>query len=108
MFFQRYMQQFPAAGEIVIFDRSWYNRVGVEKVPPKKGRQRQLFENPGGGMQDAEAMTRGRWRTASVTEQSLSLTYQRGARRLFFIEGRSTPREMAAANGAGHCSTERL
>ena len=37
MFFQRYMQQFPAAGEIVIFDRSWYNRVGVEKVPSQKG-----------------------------------------------------------------------
>ena len=32
MFFQRYMQQFPAAGEIVIFDRSWYNRAGVEHV----------------------------------------------------------------------------
>jgi polyphosphate kinase 2 len=32
MYFQRYMQHFPAAGEIVIFDRSWYNRAGVEKV----------------------------------------------------------------------------
>ena len=32
MFMQRYMQQFPAAGEIVIFDRSWYNRAGVEYV----------------------------------------------------------------------------
>lgn len=32
MYFQRYMQQFPAAGEIVIFDRSWYNRAGVEHV----------------------------------------------------------------------------
>jgi polyphosphate kinase 2 len=32
MFFQRYMQQFPAAGEIIIFDRSWYNRAGVEYV----------------------------------------------------------------------------
>src|SRR3954447_24277821 len=31
-FFQRYMQHFPAAGEIVIFDRSWYNRAGVEYV----------------------------------------------------------------------------
>jgi polyphosphate kinase 2 len=29
---QRYMQHFPAAGEIVIFDRSWYNRAGVEAV----------------------------------------------------------------------------
>ena len=32
MFMQRYMRQFPAAGEIVIFDRSWYNRAGVEHV----------------------------------------------------------------------------
>ena len=32
MYIQRYMQHFPAAGEIAIFDRSWYNRAGVEKV----------------------------------------------------------------------------
>jgi polyphosphate kinase 2 len=32
MFMQRYITQFPAAGEIVIFDRSWYNRAGVEYV----------------------------------------------------------------------------
>ena len=32
MFLQRYITQFPAAGEIVIFDRSWYNRAGVEYV----------------------------------------------------------------------------
>ena len=29
---QRYLQHFPAAGEVVIFDRSWYNRAGVEQV----------------------------------------------------------------------------
>jgi polyphosphate kinase 2 len=32
MFLQRYMLHFPAGGEIVIFDRSWYNRAGVEYV----------------------------------------------------------------------------
>jgi polyphosphate kinase 2 len=32
MYVQRYLQHFPAAGEIVIFDRSWYNRLGVEHV----------------------------------------------------------------------------
>jgi polyphosphate kinase 2 len=32
LFFQRYISQFPAGGEIVIFDRSWYNRAGVEYV----------------------------------------------------------------------------
>lgn len=31
-YFQRYVQHLPAAGEIVLFDRSWYNRGGVEKV----------------------------------------------------------------------------
>ncbi|MGE3310267.1 MAG: polyphosphate kinase 2, partial [Limisphaerales bacterium] len=32
MYFQRYMQHFPSAGEVVVFDRSWYNRAGVERV----------------------------------------------------------------------------
>jgi polyphosphate kinase 2 len=32
MYIQRYIQHFPAAGEVVIFDRSWYNRAGVEPV----------------------------------------------------------------------------
>ena len=32
MYLQRYMAHFPAAGEVVIFDRSWYNRAGVERV----------------------------------------------------------------------------
>ena len=32
MFFQRYSTHFPAGGEVVIFDRSWYNRAGVEYV----------------------------------------------------------------------------
>ncbi|MGA0403662.1 MAG: polyphosphate kinase 2 [bacterium] len=31
-YFQRYVRELPAAGEIVIFDRSWYNRAGVERV----------------------------------------------------------------------------
>ena len=32
MYIQRYMAHFPSAGEVVIFDRSWYNRAGVERV----------------------------------------------------------------------------
>jgi polyphosphate kinase 2 len=32
MYMQRYVEYFPAAGEIMIFDRSWYNRAGVERV----------------------------------------------------------------------------
>ena len=41
-YFQRYVEQLPAAGEIVLFDRSWYNRAGVERVmgfaTPEAGR----------------------------------------------------------------------
>ncbi len=51
-YFQRYVQHLPAAGEIVLFDRSWYNRAGVERVmgycSPKQHaefiRQAPLFE----------------------------------------------------------------
>jgi polyphosphate kinase 2 (PPK2 family) len=32
LFMQRYISRFPSAGEIVVFDRSWYNRAGVEYV----------------------------------------------------------------------------
>src|SRR5687768_6273693 len=32
VYLQRYMAQFPAAGEVTLFDRSWYNRAGVERV----------------------------------------------------------------------------
>ena len=32
MYVQRYLSHFPAGGEVVIFDRSWYNRAGVERV----------------------------------------------------------------------------
>ena len=32
MYVQRYLPHFPAAGEVIIFDRSWYNRAGVERV----------------------------------------------------------------------------
>ena len=32
LYLQRYIAHFPAAGEVVLFDRSWYNRAGVERV----------------------------------------------------------------------------
>ena len=46
MYIQRYMQHFPAAGEIVVFDRSWYNRAGVEHVMGfcSKDQYRQFLE----------------------------------------------------------------
>src|SRR5437868_2161278 len=37
--FQRYVSHLPAAGEIVLFDRSWHNRAGVEKVMVLRGRR---------------------------------------------------------------------
>src|SRR3954454_16227260 len=47
MYVQRYMQHFPAAGEIVMFDRSWYNRAGVEYVMGfcSKDQYRSFVEN---------------------------------------------------------------
>jgi polyphosphate kinase 2 (PPK2 family) len=47
VFLQRYMQHLPSGGEIVIFDRSWYNRAGVEYVmgfcSPKEHEQERRF-----------------------------------------------------------------
>src|SRR6202012_3096735 len=47
MFFQRYMERFPAGGEIVMFDRSGYNRAGVEYVMGfcSKEQHREFLEN---------------------------------------------------------------
>jgi polyphosphate kinase 2 len=48
-YFQRYVEQLPAAGEIVLFDRSWYNRAGVEWVMgfcTKQEHQRFLHQAP--------------------------------------------------------------
>ena len=46
MYIQRYMEHFPAAGEIVIWDRSWYNRAGVEHVMgfSTKGQYKKFLE----------------------------------------------------------------
>src|SRR5215813_4578590 len=46
MYIQRYIEHFPAAGEIAIFDRSWYNRAGVENVMGfcTKGQYRRFLE----------------------------------------------------------------
>src|SRR5882757_1106251 len=47
VYMQRYVQHFPAGGEIVIFDRSWYNRAGVERVMGfcTKEQYRRFLEN---------------------------------------------------------------
>ena len=85
MYIQRYMAHFPAAGEVVIFDRSWYNRAGVEPVmgfcTPE---QTERFLRAGAGGREghdrcrdraAEVLARGQrrmsrpggWRAASTT-----------------------------------------
>jgi polyphosphate kinase len=47
LFMQRYVERFPAGGEIVIFDRSWYNRAGVERVMgyASKGQVKEFLSN---------------------------------------------------------------
>src|SRR5438477_9657503 len=47
LFMQRYIERFPAGGEVVIFDRSWYNRAGVEYVMGfcTEQQQRHFLEN---------------------------------------------------------------
>ena len=47
LYFQRYIPHLPAAGEIVIFDRSWYNRAGVERVAGFAARRRATSFWPG-------------------------------------------------------------
>jgi len=49
VYIQRYIRHFPAAGEIILFDRSWYNRAGVERVMgfcTKEESERFLFVTP--------------------------------------------------------------
>jgi polyphosphate kinase 2 (PPK2 family) len=48
-YFQRYVAHFPAAGEIILFDRSWYNRAGVERVMGFMRRARRSQRTPSSG-----------------------------------------------------------
>ena len=55
MYLQRYMEHFPAAGEMVIWDRSWYNRAGVERVMGFcAGRARQALPRTGADVREAD------------------------------------------------------
>ena len=73
-YFQRYVQHLPTKGEIVLFDRSWYNRAGVEKVmgfcTPQEHtlflRQTPIFENM---LQDDGIILRKYWFSVSDAEQ---------------------------------------
>ncbi len=78
MYIQRYVPHFPAAGEVVIFDRSWYNRAGVEPVmgfcTPKET-ERFLELTPGfeKAMTDAGIVLLKYWLEVSPGEQTRRL-----------------------------------
>ncbi len=78
MYIQRYMQHFPAAGEVVIFDRSWYNRAGVEPVMgfcTAEESQRFLESVPGfeGAMVESGINLTKYWLEVSPDEQTRRL-----------------------------------
>ena len=78
MYVQRYVQHFPAAGEVVIFDRSWYNRAGVEPVmgfckPEETERFLQLVPGVEKAMTDNEILLLKYWLEVSPDEQTRRL-----------------------------------
>src|SRR5450432_3361231 len=78
MYIQRYFHHFPAAGEIVIFDRSWYNRAGVESVmgfctPEETGRFLELAPAVEKAMADDGILLLKYWLEVDAGEQTRRL-----------------------------------
>jgi polyphosphate kinase 2 len=78
MYIQRYLPHFPAAGEVVIFDRSWYNRAGVEPVmgfctPQETGRFLDLVPGVEKAMTDDGIVLLKYWLEVSAREQTRRL-----------------------------------
>jgi polyphosphate kinase len=78
MYIQRYMKHFPAAGEVVIFDRSWYNRAGVEPVmgfctPEQSARFLELVPATEKAIVDAGIILIKYWLEVSADEQTRRL-----------------------------------
>ena len=78
MYMQRYVPHFPAAGEVVIFDRSWYNRAGVERVmgfctPEETERFLELAPSFEKAMVDSGILLLKYWLEVSPTEQTRRL-----------------------------------
>ena len=78
MYIQRYLPHFPAAGEVVIFDRSWYNRAGVEPVmgfctPAETGRFLELVPGVEKAMADDGILLLKYWLEVSPGEQTRRL-----------------------------------
>ncbi|HSO05221.1 MAG TPA: polyphosphate kinase 2 [Candidatus Limnocylindrales bacterium] len=79
MYIQRYLPHFPGAGEVVIFDRSWYNRAGVERVmgfTPMNHVERFLDMTPGveKAMVDSGIILLKYWLEVSPEEQTRRLS----------------------------------
>jgi polyphosphate kinase 2 len=79
MYIQRYLPHFPAAGEVVIFDRSWYNRAGVEPVmgfctPEDTERFLELAPAVEKAMADSGILLLKYWLEVSPDEQTRRLT----------------------------------
>ena len=78
MYIQRYLPHFPAAGEVVIFDRSWYNRAGVEPVmgfctPEETARFLDLVPGVEKAMTDDGIVLLKYWLEVSAGEQTRRL-----------------------------------
>lgn len=78
MYMQRYVAHFPAAGEVVIFDRSWYNRAGVERVmgfckPEETERFLELVPGVEKAMTDSGILLLKYWLEVSPGEQTRRL-----------------------------------
>jgi polyphosphate kinase 2 len=78
MYVQRYISHFPAAGEVVIFDRSWYNRAGVERVmgfcsPEQTDRFLQMVPAVERAMVDSGILLLKYWLEVSPDEQTRRL-----------------------------------
>jgi polyphosphate kinase 2 len=78
MYVQRYLPHFPAAGEVVIFDRSWYNRAGVEPVmgfctPEETERFLQLAPGVEKAMVDSGILLLKYWLEVGSDEQTRRL-----------------------------------
>ncbi len=78
MYMQRYVLHFPAAGEVVIFDRSWYNRAGVERVmgfctPEETRRFLELAPGVEKAMVDSGILLLKYWLEVSPDEQTRRL-----------------------------------
>jgi polyphosphate kinase len=78
MYMQRYVSHFPAAGEVMIFDRSWYNRAGVERVmgfctPEETQRFLELAPGVEKAMVDSGIVLLKYWLEVSPDEQTRRL-----------------------------------